>query len=225
MAKAYRTTSSEALCMLTGMTPIIIKLEEVVKRYNIKGKSGNRTFELDYDVELKYWPHPADVVTIKEVVSNEEASVQAYTDGSKYDQGVGFGAAFFIGSEIVAQLKLKLDNRRSNNQAEQLAIIKALEAIESLNRYNINPSTATIFTDSRVSLDSLHNPNNHAYLVEEIRRKVASLERCEWKIMFSWVKAHVGIYGNELAETSQRSGAKRRHQQCVQQNSQEHPLL
>jgi len=31
MAKAYRTTSSEAFCMMTGMTPIHIKLEEVVK--------------------------------------------------------------------------------------------------------------------------------------------------------------------------------------------------
>ena len=30
MAKAYRTTSSEDLCMLTAMTPIIIKLEEIV---------------------------------------------------------------------------------------------------------------------------------------------------------------------------------------------------
>jgi hypothetical protein len=29
-------------------------LEEVVKRYNIKEKSGNRTFELDIDVELKW---------------------------------------------------------------------------------------------------------------------------------------------------------------------------
>jgi hypothetical protein len=52
MAKAYHTTSSEALCMLTGMTPIIIKLEEVVKRYNIKEKSGNRTFKLGYEWNL-----------------------------------------------------------------------------------------------------------------------------------------------------------------------------
>jgi len=130
MAKAYRTTSSEALCMLMGMTPIIIKLEEVVKCYNIKGRLGDRTFELDSEVELKYWPHPADAVTIKEVAGNEEASVQAYTDGSKHDQGVGSSAAIFVGSETVAQLKLKLDNRCSNNQAEQLAIIKALETIE-----------------------------------------------------------------------------------------------
>ena len=106
MAKAYCTTSSEGLCMLTGMTPIIIKLEEVVKRFNIKRSLGNRTFELDYDVELKYWPHPAEAMTIKEVACNEETSLQAYTDGSKHDKGVGSGAAIFIGSEVVVQIKL-----------------------------------------------------------------------------------------------------------------------
>ena len=86
---------------------------------------------------------------------------------------------------MVAKLKPKLGDRCSNNQAEQLAILKALEAIESMNRHIINPRTAIIFTDSRVSLDSLHNPNNHAFLVEETRQKVASLEKSEWKIMFS----------------------------------------
>jgi hypothetical protein len=81
MAKAYRTASSEALCLLTGMTPIIIKLEEV-KRYKTKEKSGNRTIELDHDVEFKYWPYPTDAVTIEEVAGYEEATVHACTDGS-----------------------------------------------------------------------------------------------------------------------------------------------
>ena len=108
LAKAYCTTSSEALCILTGMTPIIIKLEEVVKRYDIKRRLGNRTFELDYDVELKNWPHPAETVTIKEVAGNGEVSLQAHTDGSKHDKVVGSGAAIFIGSEMVVQIKLKL---------------------------------------------------------------------------------------------------------------------
>jgi ribonuclease HI len=40
--------------------------------------------------------------------------------------------AIFIGKKIVAQIKLRLDSRCSNNQAEQLAIIKTLEAIESI---------------------------------------------------------------------------------------------
>ena len=51
MAKAYRTTSSEALCMLTATTPIIIKLEEIVKRYNTKKRRSNSLMELDHEVE------------------------------------------------------------------------------------------------------------------------------------------------------------------------------
>jgi len=207
IAKAYRTTSSEALYVLTGMTPINIKLEEVVKRY-INKKTVSHTFVLDSAVELKHWLHPADAVTIIEVAGNEEASVQAYTDGSKHGQGVGSGAAIFIGNEIVAQIKLKLDNRCSNNQAEQLAIVKALEAIESLHNKLIHPRTATIFTDGRVALDSFRNVNNHAYLVEEIRNRVARLLRYEWKVTFSWVKAHVGIYGNELADRLAKEAAR-----------------
>jgi hypothetical protein len=33
-AKAYRTISHEALCILTGLTPINIKAEEVITLYN-----------------------------------------------------------------------------------------------------------------------------------------------------------------------------------------------
>jgi len=36
--------------------------------------------------------------------------------------------------------------------------------------------------------------------VDEIRKKVASLERSGWQIMFSWVKAHIGVHGNEIAD-------------------------
>jgi ribonuclease HI len=67
----------------------------------------------------------------------------------------------------VAQIKLKLYNRCSNNLAEQLAIVKALEAIESQHNKVIHPRTATIYTDSRVALDLLHNVNNHVYLVRD----------------------------------------------------------
>ena len=58
MAKPYRTTSSEALCMMTGMTPIILKLEEVVKRYTINRGRGNCTIELDHDVEISILAAP-----------------------------------------------------------------------------------------------------------------------------------------------------------------------
>jgi len=168
MVRAYRTTSSEALCILTGMTPTILKLEEVVKQYTFKDKQQHQAINLDYDVEHRYWPHLAKVVSIKEIETHE-ATISAYTDGNKYQRGVGSGVVIFKGSNIIARQKLKLENRYSNYQAEQLAIHKALEEIELLNRESISPLTPIIYTDSRVSLDSLHNPN-HSFLVEEIRK-------------------------------------------------------
>jgi len=104
----------------------------------------------------------------------------------------------FNGRELVANLQQKLDKRYAINQAEQLAILKVLEAIESINSHNINPRKLTIFTNSRVSLDSLQNPNNHAHLLQEIKNKVTSIVRDKWKIKFSFVIDHIGITGNEM---------------------------
>ena len=50
MAKAFRTTSSEDLCIVTGMSPIIIKTEEAVKQYNIRKMNGNQSQLIDQEV-------------------------------------------------------------------------------------------------------------------------------------------------------------------------------
>jgi len=104
---------------------------------------------------------------------------------------------------------VNLEKRCSNNQAEQVAIHKALEEIDLLNRDGISPLTAIIYTDSRISLDSLHNPKNHSFLVEEIRKKVTSLERKKWSIQFSWVKSHAGTRGNEITDKLAKEAARR----------------
>ena len=107
--------------------------------------------------------------------------------------------AIFVGKELAVQLKFKLDNKRSSNQAEQLAIFKALDVRETIEIAENSPRTTTSFTDSRISIDSLKNVNNHRYLIEEIR-KMSTLESANWTIEFSWVKVHVSIYGNELVD-------------------------
>ena len=99
-------------------------------------------------MERKNWAHPADVVEFIEVKEYDDKTIQIYTDGSKNEQGVGAGVAIFSGKELITKLKYKLDNRCSNNQAEQLAIAKALEALESTDIEENIPCT-------------MHCSNNH----------------------------------------------------------------
>ena len=87
VAKAFRTTPSEALCIVTGMTPIIITTEEAVKQYNIRKRKESQTQLIDREVELKNWPHPADVVKIIEDNGYKEQTIQIYKDGSKNEYG------------------------------------------------------------------------------------------------------------------------------------------
>ena len=52
--------------------------------------------------------------------------------------------------------------------------------------------------------ESPFNPSRikkkHNYLIEEIRKKAFALEKRSWTITFTWLKAHIGIYWNELAD-------------------------
>jgi len=86
---------------------------------------------------------------------------------------VGAGIAIYMFGELVKTLKYKLNNRCTNNQAEQLATIKALK---HMTRVHAEIKTATVYTDSRTTLDSLQNTNIHKALVDEIRLELTEMK-------------------------------------------------
>jgi ribonuclease HI len=159
-----------------------------------------KNHQLDYDAEPKDWIHPADSVRINEWTEEKEHTIQIYTDGSKNEQGVGSGIAIYIQKKLTHQIKHKLHDRCSNNQAEQIAIVKVLQAIETIKINNNIPITITIYTDGRITLESLKNTKNRKHLIEEISKKTIALERENWIIEYTWIKAHAGHYGNEPAD-------------------------
>jgi len=175
IAKAYRTTSSEALCILAGTAPIIIRAEEAAKHYDIwKGHRANIQ-KIDREVELNQWPHPADFVNVTETNGCDNQMIRIYTDGSKGERGVGARVVIFVSYELIARHKFKLNHSCSNNQAEQLAIVKVMDLISYLEIVDNNPRTIGVYTDSRITIDSLRNASNRNYLIEEIRKKLTNL--------------------------------------------------
>jgi len=203
IAKAYRMVSNEALCILTGLTPIAIKIEEAAQFYLLSRSSTKEEAQIDHDMGVKHWQHPAETITILTENNEETSSIQIFTDGSKTEKGVGAGIVIFESGHHTKSLKCRLNKRCTNNQAEQLAILRALNYTGNI---QTEDTTATIYMDSQITLDSLQNSNIHTFLIEEIRRKLTEMRKTDSKIKLRWVKAHE-IRGNELADTPTKDAA------------------
>ena len=204
IAKAYRTTSNEALCILTGMTPVVIKIEEMVKLYQLTKGSANKNALVDNDMEAKHWQHPADTITRMLEGTDERSLIQIFTDGTKTEKGVGAGVVFFESGLHINNIQSRLNKSCTNNQAEQLAILTALKHTKKM---QTTEKTVTIYTDSPITLDSLRNSNTHTFLIEEIWKQINKMTTANWKIKLRWVKAHAGVRGNELADKLAKDAA------------------
>ena len=85
--KAYRTISHEALCILTGLIPITIKVEEVATLYNTTAGRNNQKYETDKEENPKKWLHREDIVSVNNTKGDsEEQQWHIYTDGSKSEE-------------------------------------------------------------------------------------------------------------------------------------------
>jgi hypothetical protein len=168
--------SNEALCILTGLTPITIKIE-AFQFYHLTKDSTKEEALVDRDMEVKYWHHPTETINV--LTKNETSTIKIFTDGSKLKQGVSTGIAIFRSDNHIKSLKYRLNKRCTNNQNEHLAIMRKLEYTENI---QTEDKTATLYTDSRTTMDSLKNSNIHTFLIEEIRRKLTEMGKINWKI-------------------------------------------
>jgi ribonuclease HI len=82
----------------------------------------------------------------------EDSPLQIYTDGNKTKKGVGSEIVIYTYGQNIKTLQCKLNKKCTNNQAEQLSILKALKYIDNK---QIADKKATIYTDSQTTLDML----------------------------------------------------------------------
>ena len=107
----------------------------------------------------------------------------------------------------------KLQNSCSNNQAEQVAILIALEQILKLD--DQTGRIVAMYTDRKVTIDAIKNHSIHSKLVDEIRVKVRHLSALNWVIHFGWVKVHFGIEGNEAEDKLAKEAARDENDQYI----------
>nr|XP_042902815.1 uncharacterized protein LOC122270244 [Parasteatoda tepidariorum] len=124
-------------------------------------------------------------------------NIEIYTDGSKIDDNGSEPMQSKVGYAIVVKqngLTIDLISNRLNDEAS--IYLAELEAIKQAVIYikNKNYKDAKIYTDSLSSLQSLNDPRNRNKIIEEIKVNITP------SIKLYWVKAHIGIEGNEEAD-------------------------
>ena len=117
-----------------------------------------------------------------------------YTDGSVQDMKAGIGIAH---NGIISSLRL--NNNATILQAELAAIREALKMANENNLY-----TALIVTDSKSAMAVLNatTPKDNIKLIKDIHTRASQLRYIPEII---WVPAHVGIPGNEQADTAAKT--------------------
>ena len=127
-----------------------------------------------------------------------------YTDVSKSPQGVG-AAAVSDGPSCVASLP----REASIFSAKVYALQMAVEYIERMSSSNNSPAHKyVILSDSKSSIQSLHNRNDHP-VIRYVVHKLHKLNSRKIHVEMCWSPSHVGIRGNERADTKAVEVSKR----------------
>lgn len=134
----------------------------------------------------------------QEMVSCYPNFRKIYTDGSKFDSSTGCGIA--TSDSII--LRYSLPSQFSILSAELFAIKLVIDQIASENTH----SQYLICSDSLnaiLCLQKFHETSQHP-IAKEIIRALYSVKS---SVVFAWVPSHIGIVGNELADTAAKEGA------------------
>ncbi|GBM33529.1 hypothetical protein AVEN_273022-1 [Araneus ventricosus] len=195
LLRPYRTTATQALNVLSGIPPSHIRAKMEYLRFQMwtcrsRGLDGIiDLLKLDKFEKLSEIPLNTRILELRDKV--QDSHFEVYTDGSKVDGGVGFSVCILHGEIQHKIICKKLEPQNTVFQAELAALGEAVDwAIENKKKINI-------YTDSRSSIEALKSYGSISKFLISIKNKFCLAEGL---VGLAWVKAHVGIPGNELAD-------------------------
>ncbi|XP_018375583.1 PREDICTED: uncharacterized protein LOC108769220 [Trachymyrmex cornetzi] len=149
-----------------------------------------------------------DRVIIQEFMDNtaelRKEAITFYTDGSKLDERGCAGAASYS-PELGVSFRYKLTPDTTVFTAEAWAIYQTLLLIQ-----DVGYSKAIIFSDSKSVLESINSSKiiNRNYVIHWIKRLLRSSSVRGIDVSPSWIPAHRGIPGNEIADRAAKEATE-----------------
>ncbi|GBN33787.1 Putative protein in type-1 retrotransposable element R1DM [Araneus ventricosus] len=208
IVKNYRTVSTEALNILSGCPPLDIVAKAKKEKFGLIFRNEAlmvqdlTLYREDFDLGNSDLAPPWETCVIPWTMDMDPGieEYKIFTDGSKWNEQVGSGAICYDSNgQEEWSFSLRLSNNASVFIAEAIAILESIKRILHINRI------CYIFTDSRSVLMALASYCDQTSIIEEIKL----ILKDKRNIVLCWVKAHVGISGNEIADSLAKEATRR----------------
>ncbi|CAH2207795.1 jg27143, partial [Pararge aegeria aegeria] len=208
ICKSYRTVSLNAALVLAGLIPLDLRIQEAAQLFEAKRGKPQAILcggKIERRVSFLKAPHPSGEAEVKfssledmepETVANHAMSVlRIFTDGSKMDQGVGAALTGWRDGKETLYKKFLLQSYCTVFQAELYALYQATKVA-----LKAKEDSVIILSDSRSALEMLGRTEVFHPLAFAVRRNLTLLRKKGKIIRLFWVRAHVGVTGNERAD-------------------------
>ncbi|XP_069364907.1 uncharacterized protein [Maniola hyperantus] len=133
-------------------------------------------------------------ITDPSVGRSDRERLQIFTNGSKIGGKVGAPLVYWRDGIETGKKKFLLESYCSVYQAEMYALYRATDVAIKCKDKQI------MITDSKSSLETIQNLKSYDPLAFEIGQNLKKLKNEQKIIRLFWIRAHVGVEGNERAD-------------------------
>ena len=183
------------------------KVEQFNNKWNLPWQKSAILTEIDSDSKIiAASNHRERVVQLQQ---NHSENIIIYSDGSKSDCNAGAAAYISYSIENQQLYYWHLNKTTEVFDIELFAMLKSLQQARSLINSSNTVKNVWIFSDSQAAIQRICKKSSSSgqEISYKLQCEAESLLSKNIQLHICWVPGHVGIYGNEQADTAAKIAA------------------